>query len=908
LALIPGARLGGYEIVSVLGAGGMGEVYRARDSKLGREVAIKVILDVFAADPDRVARFGREAKVLASLNHPHIAALYGMEQSGGQHFLVMELVEGQTLADRLGRGPMPLEETLAIAVQIADALEAAHEKGIVHRDLKPANVKVTPDDKVKVLDFGLAKAVETEASSQNAANSPTLSMMASQAGIILGTAAYMSPEQAKGFPADHRSDIFSFGSLLFEMLTGRQPFQGDTAPEVLASVLVREADISRLPKDLNPRIAELVRRCLEKHPKRRWQAVGDVRAELEAIAAAPRTGPSSAAGGQPPRPPWRRAMPVAIAALIVGSLAAVAAWLLKPAAPKAVVRFAITLPPGQRFTGTARRLVAIAPDGSHIAYVANSRIYLRPIGAVQASPLPGGEAALGVMSPVFSPDGRSIAFYSSADAALKRIGVNGDSAVTLCPATNLFGVSWDAGGILFAEAATGLRALMRVPANGGKAQAIVPLKLDEVAEGPRMLPDGDTVLFTLATNRRVGADRWDQAQIIAQSLKSGARKVLVEGGSDGWYLPTGHLAYAVGGIVYAVRFDWRTLTVTGDPTPVLQGVRRALAGVTGVADFTVADNGTLAYVPGPATASSSFVGLGLEDLQGAVTPLKLQPGRFQAVRAAPDGTRVAVESNDGKDAFVGVYEISGATAIRRITFGGNDRSPIWSADGTRVTYQSGREGDLAIFWQSADGTGVPARLTKPGPGEAHVPLSWSPSGRTLLFEIVKGPDVSLWQLSVADRTVAPFGGVRSSDPTGAVFSPDGRWVAYTAADERGPTIYVQPFPATGARHMLVRAQGGSSPHHPIWSPDGKALLYVPNAGAFERVSVVTQPAFAFGNTEALSRSFQAGPPSTIRSYDMMPDGRILGIVVPGQTGTTGALEEIYVVLNWFEELRARVPR
>src|SRR5262245_2464426 len=293
MSLSAGARLGAYEIVSVLGAGGMGEVYRARDTRLGREVAIKVVLDAFASDPDRIARFQREARLLASLNHPQIAALYGLEEAYGQHFLVMELIEGQTLADRLTLGPIKPDETIAIAVQIAEALEAAHEKGVVHRDLKPGNIKVTPDDRVKVLDFGLAKAVETEATSASAANSPTLSMMASQAGIILGTAAYMSPEQAKGFAADHRSDIFSFGSVLYEMLTGRRPFQGDTAPEVLASVLVREPDISRLPPDLDPRIGDLLRRCLEKHPKRRWQAIGDVRAELEAIARSPRTQPTS---------------------------------------------------------------------------------------------------------------------------------------------------------------------------------------------------------------------------------------------------------------------------------------------------------------------------------------------------------------------------------------------------------------------------------------------------------------------------------------------------------------------------------------------------------------------------------------------------------------------------------------
>jgi serine/threonine-protein kinase len=905
MSLTPGTRLGVYDILSVLGAGGMGEVYRARDSKLGREVAIKVILDVFAADADRVARFEREAKVLASLNHPRIAALYGMEESGTRHFLVMELVEGETLADRLRRGPMPPEEVVAVALQIAEALEAAHEKGVVHRDLKPANVKITPDDQVKVLDFGLAKAMETESAAANVANSPTLSMMASQAGIILGTAAYMSPEQVKGFPADHRSDVFSFGSVLYEMLTGRQPFHGDTAPEVLASVLVREADISRLPPNLNPRIVELVRRCLEKHPKRRWQAIGDVRAELEAIAAAPRTPPSAVQPALPPRPLWRRAMPALIAVVATGALAALAAWTLKPSESTPVTRFSITIPQGQHFTGTGRHVVAISPDGSLIAYLADNRVYIRPVAELQGSPVQGAESAQGITSPVFSPDSRSIAFYSLGDGALKRIALTGGAAVTLCPASNPFGMTWGTDGILFSQASADARGVMNVSASGGKPQMIVPLKENEVAEGPQMLPDGETVLFTLASGTS-GAERWDKAQVVAQSLKSGVRKIVIEGGSDGRYLPTGHVAYALAGTVYAVPFDLRNLTVTGGAFPILEGVRRSAVGSTGMADFSVARNGALVYVPGPLSLSTSQLGFVLADRQGAMTSLKLPPGPYQFPRASPDGARVAFGSDDGKDAFVAVYDVSGTSATRRVTFGGKDRFPTWSADGKRVTYQSGRDGDFGIFWQAADGTGAPERLTTPGAGEAHVPQSWSPAGDVLLFDVMKGADdVSLWTLSLKDRKIAPFGSARSSTPTGAVFSPDGRWVAYAVTEERMTNLYVQPFPATAARHLFVRATRGS-PHHPIWSPDGKALMYTPAPGVFEAASVTTQPVFAFGNAVTVPRAFLGGPPAVQRMYDMMPDGRFLGIVVPGQASSANPMEEIYVVLNWFEELKARV--
>lgn len=325
-----------------------------------------------------------------------------------------------------------------------------------------------------------------------------------------------------------------------------------------------------------------------------------------------------------------------------------------------------------------------------------------------------------------------------------------------------------------------------------------------------------------------------------------------------------------------------------------------------MADFSVSRNGALVYVPGPASLSTSHVELALSDRKGALTPIKLAPGPYKVPRASRDGTRVAFGSDDGKDAFIAVYEVSGTSAMRRVTFGGKDRFPIWSSDGTRVTYQSGRDGDLGIFWQATDGTGVPERLTRPGAGETHVPQSWSLAGDVLLFDVLKGSDVSLWQLSLRDRKVTPFGGVRSSNLTSAVFSPDGRWVAYATTEERATNTYVQPFPATGAKHQLVRGQRGG-PHHPIWSPDGKELFFNPAPGVFESVSVTTRPAFAFGNPVTVPRTFQGGPPMEQRLYDMMPDGRILGIVVPGQANSQNLAEEIYVVLNWFEELKTRIP-
>ena len=890
----------------------MGEVYRARDTRLGREVALKVVLDAFAADADRVARLQREAKVLASLNHPHIAALYGIEEAAGQHFLVMELVEGQTLADRLLRGTMPVAETLALAIQIADALEAAHEKGVVHRDLKPANVKVTPDDKVKVLDFGLAKAVETPSTVASAANSPTLSMMASQAGVILGTAAYMAPEQAKGLPADHRSDVFSFGSVLFEMLSGRQPFQGDTAPDVMASVLVREPEFTRLPPSLDPRLVGLLRRCLEKQPKRRWQAIGDVRAELEAIAAAPAAA-SNAIGQTPPRPLWRRAWPAVASAVVVAALAGAAAWTLKPLPARPVVDFSIVLPSGQRFSAPGRRAVAISPDGTLIAFVAERRLNLRRIGAPAIMPIRGSENEEGVNSPAFSPDGTSIAFYSNGDGMIKRIAVGGGSAVPLCAALNPTGLSWDTTGIVFGQLNAEIRQVLRVPSSGGKPQVLVTLPPDEIPDGPEMLPGGDTIMFAAASARVASWEHWDKAQIFAQSISTGKRTLLVNGGSNPHYLAPGYLSYALGGTVYAVAFDLLNLKVNGDAVPILEGVRRAAAATTGMADFSVSANGDLAFVPGPASTVGGAA-LALIDWHGATTPLKLAPGQYASPRVEPHGTRIALEARDAKGAFIGVYDPSGTAGLRRITFEGNGNAPVWSPDGTRLAFQSLRDGDAAIFTQAADGSGAPQRLTRPAAGESHVPQSWGRRAGTdtggasdvLLFDVVTPRGTALWQVSLRDGKASPFGDVHSSFDTGAVFSPDGRWVAYSVSLGPSPDLFVQPFPATGDRHMQVKATP-NAPHHPTWSADGKVLTYVPAAGLIERVAVTTEP-FAFGNPETAARDYLAGPPGSRRVYDMMADGRILGLLTPGQIGSDNAGDEIHVVLNWLEDRRPRLPR
>jgi serine/threonine protein kinase len=491
MPLFAGTRLGAYEILASLGAGGMGEVYRALDTKLEREVAIKILPDEVASDPERRARFEREARVLAALNHPNIAQIYGIEERA----LVMELVEGETLASHIKQGPLPVETALDYARQIADALEAAHEKGIIHRDLKPANIMVTPAGVVKVLDFGLARAADSSTASGDPAKSPTLTISPTRAGMIMGTAAYMSPEQARGKTVDRRADIWAFGAVLYEMLTGRQTFTGETITDVLASVVKEQPPLDRLPT----RVRVIVGRCLQKDPRQRWQAIGDVRFEIEALLADP--GGVSDVSRTAPRPLWKRAIPVLVAAILSAAIGGVIALNFKPSAPPSVSRFTVVLDEGQIFTNSGRPVVAISPDGTQMVYVANRRLYLRPMGQLEAKAIPGSDEPRGVTSPVFSPDGRSIAFFDNAELVLKRIAVTGGAAVTICQARNPWGMSWDSTGIIYGEGSQGI---LRVSPNGGNPEVLATVKNGEVAAHPQMLPGAGRNVHTHDGRKRLG--------------------------------------------------------------------------------------------------------------------------------------------------------------------------------------------------------------------------------------------------------------------------------------------------------------------------------------------------------------------------------------------------------------------
>jgi serine/threonine-protein kinase len=898
-----GRTLAGYHVQELLGAGGMGEVYRARDARLGRDVAIKVLPHAVTSDADRLARFEREARMLAALNHPNICAIYGLEEADGIRFLILERVEGTTLAERIEASAIPIVDALAIARQIAEALEAAHDKGIIHRDLKPANIKITPEGVVKVLDFGLAK--PTADGGSTADLTQPLTIGDTREGVILGTAAYMSPEQARGKPIDKRTDIWAFGCVVYEMLTGRVPFDGETVSDTIGKILEREPDWSALPATTPTPIRRLLLRCFAKDPKQRLRDVGQARIEIDAIdEVLPGASDIIAASSAPATRPasW---LPWAVAGALALGLSGMAAWNLRPVAPPAVTRFLLTLPGGQQLDGVGgSHMVALSPDGAQMAYVATPlRLYLRSMSEADVKAVPGTEAYVGVREPVFSPDGGSIAFYAFADQTLKKMAVSGGAAATLCAADSPTGISWGPDGIVFGQ---GRKGVSRVSSKGGAPEVLVRVADGEVAHGPQILPDGQHVLFTLATG--TARNRWDKARIVVQSLKSGERKTLVDGGSDARYITTGHLVYALSGSLYAVPFDAQELEVKGEPVPIVQGVRRGFWTFSGAANYSFSNSGSLIYVPGPVSGiSSALMDLALMDRKGNMQPLHLPPGAYVMPRVSPDGRRIAFGNDDDKEAIVWTYDLSGTSEMQRLTIGGNNRFPIWTSDSRRVAFQSDRGGDRAVWWQPV-GAGVAERLTTPEPGTSHAPESWSPNGRTLLFSVTKGSDVSLWTFSLPDRKSVRFGDVHSSNPPSAAFSPDGRWVAYSSTEHDKTTIYVEPFPATGAKYSLV-AKGGDSPKHPRWSPDGKELFYDPNLNAFEAVGIQTQPAFAFGHAVPVPRRVQLGTPQARTPYDITPDAKVVGLITAGQTEyVRGSADQIQVVLNWFEELKARARK
>jgi serine/threonine-protein kinase len=915
MSLQIGRRFGSYQITSLLGKGGMGEVYRARDTRLDRSVAIKTLPEQFESDAERLARFEREAKVLASLNHPNIGAIYGLEKHDGRHILVLELVEGQTLADLVARGPMPLDESLRLAVQIAEALQAAHEKGVIHRDLKPANIKITRDGTVKVFDFGLAKAREVESSDGDGlSNSPTLRTLASTPGMILGTAAYMSPEQAKGRHVDRRTDIFAFGCVLYEMLTGKRAFEGEDVSDTLAAVLRAEPNWSALPEEVSPGLRTLIQRCLAKDRTKRVAEMSAAKLVLSEPDFMGSAGASAVASTTSSARSRLTASSLLLIAALILTVGGALVWLLRtPQVAPAVVRFSVRLPDGLTFANVRLGNIDISPDGARLVYAATDRansrrLYSQSLSDFDAKAISGSETKLQISNPTFSPDGQWIAF--SGDQTIKRIPVNGGTPMTIAPALSPgVSIGWNLQGLLFGQSAYGIS---RVSPNGSAPLKIVTLQ-DEAAFEPRLLPDGNAVLFTLTKGR--DEEQFDSASVVIQSLATGARTPIVDG-SGGRYLPTGHLIYTLSGTVFAAPFDLKQRKVTGEAVPVLQGVRRRPA--TGGAELSVSQTGTLAYVPGPATFSAASRMLIITDRNGTTTPVALPPGPYSHPRMSRDAKHVAVAVDERRDAYIAIYDISSAAALRRLTFEGKNQFPVWSGDSQWIAFQSDREGDLGIFMQRADGSsGKAERLTKPEPGVAHVPESWSPDGQTLIFSEKRDATFSLWMLTLDTRKITPFGKVQSAVPTGAAFSPDGRWVAYTLVTRgtsarggglaSGSGVYVEPFPPTSARYQVPKE---FIDFHPAWGTTSAELFYIPSAIRLSVIPIRTQPNFSFGKAVTLPK-----PPTNdringdTRDYDVMPDGRFISSVPASDEGASGSdgARQIRVVLNWFTELQQRVP-
>ena len=889
MSLPAGARLGSHEIVSLLGAGGMGQVYRARDTNLGRDVALKLLPPSVAQDAERVARFRREAHVLATLNHPNIAGIYGLEEAGAHRFLVLELVDGPTLAERIRSGPLPVDEAMAIAREIAAALQAAHERGIIHRDLKPANIALSADDTVKVLDFGLAKALDPASGppSADALNSPTITSpaMMTGLGVILGTAAYMSPEQAKGRPADKRSDVWAFGCVFFEMLTGTRPFKGEDVSDTVAAVIRGEPDWHALPARLPPSVRALIEGCLRKNPRER---IADI-STASFVLSQPVT----------PNPPGLRPMrrsPLFVTTLLVAGVAlgAAAMWMWRPraAAPAApLTRFTVQIPPPRLLT-LSRIGLTLSPDGRQLAYVAEGRLYLRPLSENDSQPIAGADPAI---APAFSPDGQSLVFWS--DPGLKRISVNGGVPLAICDTNPApFGLQWTDRGIFFGQVGRGIA---RVSPTGGSPELVVAIPgAESLVHGPQLLPDNDTLLFSVARAGSSSATFWD-AQVFTHSLSTGRRKTVLEGGSDARYLPSGHLVYMVEGTMMAVPFDLQRLQVTGGAVPVVAGVRRGASAVGGAMQAAISNSGTLAYVVGPPRAGRDDIWL--FDRKGGASPLKLAPGSYSVPRVSPNGKHLAFETHDGRNAMVSIYPLSGDRSPRRLTYGGNNRLPVWSRDNNRLAFQSDREGDRGIFWQPVDGGGA-ERLTRAAEGEVHTPEAWSRLDDVLVYSVAAGERWSLWMLSLATRKATPVSDVQSSRiPPDATFSHDGRWLAYQISDAGAAegTTYVQPYPLTGTKYEIGR--GG----RPQWSPDGKELFFIPAPSQLSAVGVLTEPAFAVTPAYSLPRRFGLAPPAGPRPYDILPDGRFVAVDAAHQTGET-PYQQIHVVLNWFDELKRTV--
>ena len=903
LSLTPGTRLGAYEILSALGVGGMGEVYCARDIRLGRNVALKILSNAFSSDPDRISRFQREARVLASLNHPHIAAIYGLEE--GQpgttpSFLVMELVDGEDLSRRIAVGAIAIDEALPIAKQIAEALEAAHEQGIVHRDLKPANIKVRPDATVKVLDFGLAKTFAPEpenTAALHASRSPTITSpaMLTGVGMILGTAAYMSPEQARGKPADKRSDLWAFGAVLYEMLTGKRAFAGDHVSDTLVSVLRDEPDWTALPASTSPMIRRLLRRCLEKDRKRRFDSAADARMEIEDAMIATASG-DAAILSPAPGSLSSHALPWAVTALF--GIVAILGWTpWRSSPPPKVTRTTILTsgPTALTITGFDHDF-ALSPDGAHLVYVGNggTQLFVRALDALEPVAIASGDRVAG---PFVSADGEWVGFVVGG-TTLQKVKITGGPTITLARLDGTTrGAAWAADDTIIFATSNPATGLQRVAAAGGIPEV---LTRPDHARGeadhlwPELLPNGRGLLFTI-TSQTGG---FDSAELVVRDLNTGTNKVLLRGGSHAHYVTSGHLVYVAAGTLRAIPFDTNRLETRGTAVPVLA---RLVTTGTGSGDFSITTDGTLVYVDPSGGLAANARTLVWVDRTGKEESTAAPPHAYLHPRLSPNGKRVAFWSAD-QDDDIWIWDLGRTNAARLTLDASQDRFPVWTPNGRQVIFTSNRAGAHNLWWQAADGTGGAERLTTSN--SAQFPTGITPDGAVVIFNETTPMGNKLRQLALnGTREVKPLFQAKG-DEYNADVSPDGRWLAFDSNRSGSFEVYVRPFPNVNDGEWQVSTAGGTKP---LWARNGKELFYVGADGALLRVPV-----------EVRGATWQAGAPVKLfdgryvntgtsgRTYDVSPDGqRFLMIKAPPIDASTAVLGLI-VVQHWDDELKRTV--
>ncbi len=907
MPLSPGDKVGHFEIEGPLGAGGMGEVYRARDTELDRNVALKILPEVFADDPQRLMRFEREAKTLAALNHPNIAQIYGVERSASMHALVMELVDGVTI-DRTIGSPMPVADALAVARQMAEALEFAHERGIIHRDLKPTNVMLTSDGSVKVLDFGLAKALEAPGAGPrtDVLNAPTITSPAfTNIGVILGTAAYMAPEQAKGKPVDRRADIWTFGIVLFEMLSGRQAFRGETVTETIAQVITQPPDWTSLPTSTPAGVRRLLRRCLEKEPRSRFQSAGDLRVEIEELLAAP--SPADAVPAHAivaPQSGWRRYLPWGISALLLIALAGTAwrAWTLRTTEP-APLRLEVRLTGSELVNDNAEdgALVGLSPDGQMLAYrgttQAGRQLYLRRLDSLDATPLVGTQ---GATVHAFSPDGKWIAFSSV--GSIKKVAVAGGAAFTIAESTAARGLTWGTGDTIVytPNIATGL---FRVSAAGGTpVELTVPVERERSHRWPWLLPDGKTAIFVCQLRDGAYDDGTIEAIRIDQAKPQ--RKVLIRGGTFPRFLATGHLVFTRGGTLFAVPFDPQRLEVKGEPQPVLTGVLShsgaGSASGNGAAQIAFSNSGTAAYLSGGMRENPSRIVI--TDRSGKAMQMTTERGVFRSPRFSPDGKEIAFQAGFGTSTVdnIHVWNLERNT-IRKVTFEKSVSGfPVWSRDGRRIAYFSDRErGITNIYITRSDGAGEPEAVTPAA--TIRVPLSFSPDSAELVFMELAPKGFDLMVLSLADKKRKPFLTTPAQEMLG-MFSPDGKWLVYESDESGAPEVYARPYPGPGGKWQLSSGGGAA----PVWTKGGSEVVYVAGVPPKRRImsveisakdGVIQQGAPKLVFETPLSRFTEA------TLMDVSPDGSRFALVRDDEEAGPTSMTHVTLILNFFSDVR-----